>query len=127
VVFDEWSQIPKGVEKELKSLTTGGTFKTRELYTTSTVVELSCDAAVMMTTNANPTREVANSRRLDGFPHNELVLLRVVRHILEGMKCPRCGKTMTVKGETVYWMRDARSSVNAAIQSDLCRRRRNDS
>jgi hypothetical protein len=68
VVFDEWSQIPKGVEKEFKSLTTGGTFKTRELYTTSTVVELSCDAAVMTTTNANPTREVATSRRFMVVP-----------------------------------------------------------
>jgi ribosomal protein L37AE/L43A len=68
VVFDEWSSIPKEVEKELKSLTTGGTFKTRELYTTSTVVELSCDAAVMMTTNANPNKQVAISRRFIVVP-----------------------------------------------------------
>jgi hypothetical protein len=62
-VFDEWSSVSKGVEKTFKSLSTGGVFQTRELYTTSTMVDLPCDAAVILTSNCNPTREIATSRR----------------------------------------------------------------
>jgi ribosomal protein L37AE/L43A len=68
VVFDEWSNIPKEVEKAFKHLSTGGKHRRRELYTTSTVVELGCDASIMLTTNANPTKEVATSRRFIVVP-----------------------------------------------------------
>lgn len=68
VVFDEWDAIPKEVEKAFKHLTTGGKHRRRELYTTSSIVELSCDATIMLTTNSNPTREVATSRRFLVIP-----------------------------------------------------------
>jgi hypothetical protein len=63
VVFDEWDKVSKDVEKAFKHLTTGGKHKRREYYTTAQVVELSCDASIMQTTNSNPTREAATSRR----------------------------------------------------------------
>jgi Virulence-associated protein E len=63
VVFDEWDKVSKDVEKAFKHLTTGGKHKRRELYTTAEVVELGCTASIMQTTNSNPTREAATSRR----------------------------------------------------------------
>jgi hypothetical protein len=61
VAFDEWDTTSKPVENAFKHLTTGGKHRRRELYTTSTVIELSCDAAVMLTTNANPLRQTGSS------------------------------------------------------------------
>jgi hypothetical protein len=68
VVFDEWDEVTKPVEAAIKHLTTGGKHKRRELYTTSKVVELSCDAAVMVTTNANRMRQVGSARRFLVIP-----------------------------------------------------------
>jgi hypothetical protein len=63
VVFDEWDLVSKDVEKAFKHLTTGGKHKRREYYTTAQVIELMCDATIIQTTNSNPTREAATSRR----------------------------------------------------------------
>jgi hypothetical protein len=63
IVFDEWDTPSKDVETGIKHLTTGGKHKRRELYTTANVVELSCDASVVITTNAIPLRQEASARR----------------------------------------------------------------
>ena len=68
VVFDEWDNLTKEVENSFKHLTTGGKHRRRELYTTSKVVELSCDAAVFLTTNSNPMKQAGTSRRYIKLP-----------------------------------------------------------
>ncbi len=52
----------------MKMLTTGGRETRRQLYETSKVVELSCDAAVITTSNSNPIRQAGGSRRVIVFP-----------------------------------------------------------
>jgi len=56
------------VENAVKMLTTGGRETRRQLYETSKVVELSCDAAVITTSNSNPIRQAGGSRRVIVFP-----------------------------------------------------------
>jgi hypothetical protein len=68
VVFDEFDSIPKAVEKEFKTLTTGGKHSRRELYATSKTVRLTCDASVMVTTNSASLKEAGSSRRFIVIP-----------------------------------------------------------
>jgi hypothetical protein len=63
VVWDEWDSPSKEVENQVKTLTTGGQDSRRQLYETSKVVELSCDAAVIAATNSNPIRQAGGARR----------------------------------------------------------------
>lgn len=68
VVWDEWDEPCKEVETALKTLTTGAQDSRRQLYETSKVVELSCDAAVITTSNSNPIRQAGGSRRVIVIP-----------------------------------------------------------
>lgn len=68
VVFDEWNNVSKEVESTFKSLTTGVPHSRRELYTTAQVVTLPCDASIVLTSNANPTKQVATGRRMFVIP-----------------------------------------------------------
>jgi hypothetical protein len=68
VVWDEWDEPCKEVENAVKLLTTGGQDSRRQLYETSKVIELSCDAAVITTSNSNPIRQAGGSRRVIVIP-----------------------------------------------------------
>jgi hypothetical protein len=68
VVLDEWDTAPKSVENYLKTLLTGGKEQRRELYTTSDMVELTCDASVAVTTNCSPIKQAGTQRRFLTVP-----------------------------------------------------------
>ena len=68
VVFDEWDKIDHRTENAFKQLVTGGRHKRRELYTTAKVIELACDAASFLATNANPMKQAGTSRRYIVLP-----------------------------------------------------------
>ncbi len=96
VVFDEFDKVGTDVEKTFKNLTTGGKHRRRELYTTSHVIELSCDATVILTTNADPLREAASMRRFLVIPiaprqmeAGEQVYSAVGEHLLPSLMAKR--------------------------------------
>jgi hypothetical protein len=62
--WDEWDSSNAAVEKKLKSLATSAFEKRRELYTTFNTITMECQAAVMLSTNANPAKKAATSQRL---------------------------------------------------------------
>ena len=68
VAFDDWDDVSKPVESAFKQFSTGGRSKRRELYTTADVVELSCDAIVMITSNGNPLKQPGSARRFFMIP-----------------------------------------------------------
>jgi hypothetical protein len=68
--FDEWDSSNAAVEKKLKSLATNAFEKRRELYTTFNTITMECQAAVMLSTNANPAKKAATSQRLLLFDVN---------------------------------------------------------
>jgi hypothetical protein len=68
VVLDEWDTAPKAVENYMKCLLTGGKEQRRELYTTSDLVELACDASVAVTTNSSPIKQAGTQRRFITIP-----------------------------------------------------------
>ena len=68
VGIDDWDKVSPEVESAFKHLTTGGTHKRRELYTTSQMVELPCTASIFLSANLNPMRAAGTSRRTIKVP-----------------------------------------------------------